>query len=370
MKHNRLEVRRDGEFCYDIVVTGSFAELGDELKQVEQRDGKPFGRICVVTDSHVAPLYLEQVMHELSACYGEEKISSYVFPAGEAHKQLDEVQKLYQHLIEGRFDRNSLLVALGGGVVGDMTGFAAATFLRGIRFIQVPTTLLAQVDSSIGGKTGVDFSSYKNMVGAFHMPSLVYMDLLVLRTLPREQISAGMGEVIKYGLIWERSFFDWLLDQADAVFSLDQEVLSKLVLESCKAKRAVVEEDPTEQGIRAILNFGHTIGHAMEKLSDFRLLHGACVAIGSVCAAYGSMKRGYLEPEEYGRICTVMQRYELPIKAEGVSFSAEDVLLATKSDKKMANGKIRFVFLEGIGTALIQRDVSDAELLEMVSQGL
>ena len=365
-----LEVKKDGKFCYPIWIEDSFEDLPQRLKEAEERRGKPFGKICIVTDSNVEKLYLSAIKEVLSASGDFADVEGFVFPAGEEHKQISETEKLYQHLIEKHFDRTSLLIALGGGVVGDMTGFAAATFLRGISFVQIPTTLLSQVDSSIGGKTAVDFLSYKNMIGSFHMPVLVYMNLSVLSSLPKEQLCSGMGEVIKHGLIRNREYFSWLLQKEKEVLSLDPETMEELVFESCKVKRAVVEEDPTEQGIRGILNFGHTLGHAIEKLSGFRLLHGQCVAIGCVCAAYGSMKRGLISEEDYEKVRDAMKRFRLPLSAAGYGLTPEQVVKTTKSDKKMQGKSIKFILLDGIGNAIIDPTVSDEELLTMAEQVL
>ena len=353
-----LPVRKDGAFCYSIVLEQSFEELAEQVcaLQVEGR------KICIVTDSQVGPLYADQVKKELEKVC--RRVTVYTIPAGEAHKTLDTVRDVYEHLILEHFDRKDLLAALGGGVVGDLTGFTAATYLRGIGFIQIPTTLLSQVDSSIGGKTGVDFDSYKNMVGAFHMPRLVYMNLSVLKTLPKRQFASGMAEILKHGLIKNEGYFQWLLDEKKAVCGLDMDALLTMIEESCKVKRAVVEEDPTEQGDRALLNFGHTIGHAVEKLKNFEFLHGECVAIGSAAAAYLSMRRGMITKEELERICEGLRIYGLPTGTTGLD--AQAVLKTTKSDKKMDAGSIKFILLRRTGDAYVDRTVTDGELLDAI----
>ena len=353
-----LPVRKDGAFCYSIVLEQSFEELAEQVcaLQVEGR------KICIVTDSQVGPLYADQVKKELEKVC--RRVTVYTIPAGEAHKTLDTVRGVYEHLILEHFDRKDLLAALGGGVVGDLTGFTAATYLRGIGFIQIPTTLLSQVDSSIGGKTGVDFDSYKNMVGAFHMPRLVYMNLSVLKTLPERQFASGMAEILKHGLIKNEGYFQWLLDEKKAVCGLDMDALLTMIEESCKVKRAVVEEDPTEQGDRALLNFGHTIGHAVEKLKNFEFLHGECVAIGSAAAAYLSMRRGMITKKELERICEGLRIYGLPMGTTGLD--AQAVLKTTKSDKKMDAGSIKFILLRRTGDAYVDRTVTDEELLDAI----
>ncbi len=256
------------------------------------------------------------------------KAEHFIFPAGEENKNLDTVRNLYEALIVKQFDRHDYLLALGGGVVGDLCGFGAATYLRGISFIQVPTTLLSQVDSSIGGKTGVDFDSYKNMVGAFHMPKLVYSSTATLKTLSEEQFSSGMGEVIKHGLIKDASYYQWLMEHAAEIHSRDLTVLSEMVLVSNKIKRDVVEKDPTEQGERALLNLGHTLGHAIEKLSDFRLVHGHCVGLGCIAAMAISINRGMIRSEELPKLLTVMEQFAMPVSVSGLS--AETIVLTTK----------------------------------------
>ncbi|MDO5345977.1 MAG: 3-dehydroquinate synthase [Lachnospiraceae bacterium] len=354
-----LPVRKDGNFAYHIYLEDSFANLTERMKELD-----PFQRrICIVTDSNVLPLYGEEVVRLLKDCCRE--ISIYAIPAGEEHKNLNEIQRIYEHLILHKLDRQDILVALGGGVTGDMTGFAAATYLRGIRFVQIPTTLLAQVDSSIGGKTGVDFDQFKNMVGAFHQPSLVYMNIGSLSTLSEEQFSCGMGEVLKHGLIRNADYYEWVIDHMSEIEERDRDVLFHMVEESCRIKRSVVEQDPTEKGDRALLNFGHTIGHAIEKMKDFRLLHGQCVALGCIAAAHISWKRGLLSEEEFYEIRDMNVGFGLPISFDHLK--SEDVVEATKHDKKMASGQIKFVLLKGIGKAYIDTTVTDAEMLEAVN---
>lgn len=293
------------------------------------------------------------------------KVTVFTFPAGEESKTLDTVRQLYTHLIEEHFERADMLVALGGGVTGDMTGFTAATYLRGISFIQIPTSLLAQVDSSIGGKTGVDFDQYKNMVGAFHMPKLVYMNLSTLNTLPAEQFASGMAEVLKSGLIKDGEYYEWVITNLCEIQELQPEILEKLVEGSCNIKRLVVEKDPTEKGERALLNLGHTIGHAIEKLKNFTLLHGQCVALGTVAAAHISWKRELLTTEEFFEIRDMMVGFDLPISLEGLEPS--EIVATTKLDKKMENGTVKFILLKGIGKAFITKDVTDQEMTDAIN---
>ena len=350
-----MDVKKDGQFCYHIYLEPDFAKLPEAVEPLNIKERK----LCIVADSTTAELYgaeLKKILKE-TCTY----VSMFVFPAGEVNKTLNTVRDLYEHLILEKFDRKDMLVALGGGVVGDLTGFAAATYLRGIGFIQIPTTLLSQVDSSIGGKTGVDFDAYKNMVGAFHMPRLVYMNLNVLKTLPDRQFACGMGEIIKHGLIQDSDYLEKLSTYQREIREKNYAALLWMVADSCKVKRHVVEEDPTEQGIRAWLNFGHTIGHSVEKLKDFTLCHGECVAIGCAAAAWMSWKRGLISEKEKEAAEQLLLDYQLPVRVKGLK--PEDIVKTTKLDKKMDAGKVKFVLLKKIGEAFVTRDVEDEELL-------
>lgn len=353
--NRELPVKRENEFSYRICYRENFLDFAAEL----EKDQIHFYRACIVTDSTVGTLYADELEEQLKPCC--HKVTVFTFPAGEESKHMETVQELYEHLIQEGFDRNDMLIALGGGVVGDLTGFAAATYLRGIRFIQVPTTLLSQVDSSIGGKTGVDFRQYKNMIGAFHQPSLVYMNLSSLHSLNSEQFSCGMAEIIKAGLIADEDFFGWLLANQEGILRRDAQLLAEMIHRSCKIKRDVVEEDPTEKGIRAILNFGHTIGHAVEKLKNFSMLHGQCVAAGYVAAAYLSLQRGLISTEDLFAVEKINRIYGLPNRVSGLN--ADDILAATKKDKKMSQGSIKFVLLQKMGTAIVDTSLTDEEIL-------
>ena len=354
----RITVQRDGKDIYDIMLESSFSRLGEEVSRL----GTEGRKLCIVTDTNVAPLYLEQIKEQLIPVSGE--ISSFVFSAGEAQKNLDTVRELYKHLILHHYDRKDLLVALGGGVVGDLCGYAAATYLRGVRFIQIPTTLLSQVDSSIGGKTGVDFDAYKNMVGAFHMPVLVYTNTATLLTLSQEQYISGMGEIIKHGLIKSYTYYHWIQEHIEEILRRDLDICSNMIFESDKIKQAVVEQDPLEQGDRALLNVGHTLGHAIEKLMNFQLLHGQCVALGCVGAVHISCMRGIISSQEEEDIFQMLCQFGLPTSLNRMGLNYPDILKATKSDKKMDLGTIRFILLRRIGEAYIDCTVSDKEILD------
>lgn len=353
----RITVHRDGAAIYDIVIEPALAQLGAEVDALGIAKGH---KICIVTDSHVAPLYLEEVKALLEPIC--KQVDVFVFPAGEASKNLDTVRNLYESLILNHYDRQDLLAALGGGVVGDLCGFTAATYLRGISFIQIPTTLLSQVDSSIGGKTGVDFDAYKNMVGAFHMPKLVYTAIHTLKTLPEEQYASGMGEIIKHGMIKNRSYYEWLKEHAEEISKREPAICEAMILESNRIKRDVVEQDPTEKGDRALLNFGHTLGHAIEKLMDFGMLHGQCVALGCIAASYLSALRGEITMDEVADARDLFAQYRLPVNMDGISLEPDAIVRTTKSDKKMDSGKIKFILLHAIGDAYIDRTVTDDEM--------
>lgn len=355
----RLTVHEDGQAIYDIVLDTSF----DGLKEEVEKLGVSGRRMCIVTDSTVAGLYLEQVKEILGQCCKE--IHVFEFPAGEESKTLDTVGQLYETLIRGHFDRKDWLVALGGGVVGDLCGYAAATYLRGVSFIQIPTTLLSQVDSSIGGKTGVDFASYKNMVGAFHMPKLVYTNVGTLLSLSEEQYSSGMGEVIKHGLILDREYYDWIVEHQKEIGERELAVCLAMIAGSDRIKGMVVEEDPTEQGRRALLNFGHTLGHALEKSLSFSMLHGHCVGLGCLGAVRISEERGYVPEGTLDSLKRLMENFHMPVTAKGVD--KKQIIEDTKSDKKMDGNTIRFILLRRVGEAFIDRTVTAAEMEDGLS---
>ncbi len=344
----------DNAPLYPIILDTSYDGLVSVVRSL-QMDGR---KVCVVSDSNVAPLYAKEVCGLLEKegffCV------SFVFPAGEASKNLDTVANLYEFLIEESFDRNDVLLALGGGVTGDLTGFAAATYLRGIRFIGMPTSLLSMVDSSIGGKTGVDYKAYKNMVGAFYQPSAVYINISALHTLPEREFLAGMGEVVKHGFILDRTYHRFLKENAAKILAKDEEILRSMIYQSLCIKRGVVERDPKEKGERALLNFGHTIGHAVEKLNHFALLHGECVSVGMVAAAEISVLRGVLTKEEAEEVTELLLAFGM--KTTVSPLEKEELLAVCHRDKKADGAKIKFVLLSEIGQAFLDSEVSDEEL--------
>lgn len=357
---NRLTINYEKKPCYDIVFASDFGGLLEELQDLNIKERKA----AIIADSNTASLYGEEVKKILEGnC---KKVILHNFPAGEEHKTLETVKAIYKTLIEEKYDRKDLLIALGGGVVGDIAGYTAATYLRGVDFIQIPTTLLAQSDSSIGGKTGVDFDGYKNMVGAFYMPKLVYMNIRALKTLDDRQFFSGFAEVMKHGLIKDAMFYEWLLDNMYEIQDRDLDILEEMVMRSCTVKKLVVEKDPKEQGDRALLNFGHTIGHAIEKAKNFEMLHGECIALGAVAAAFISWKHNWLSMEEYYEIRDMFVPFNLPISIDDID--PEEILALTKSDKKMAAGQIRFVLLKKVGKAVIDTTVSDEDILNAIRE--
>ncbi len=355
-----LTVSYGNKKAYDIYMDYNFDNLGKMLFDLSNANNNR--KICIVSDSRVANIFVKRVKSVLEQQF--DKIFTFVFPEGEANKNLDTVQLLYEELIKNHFDRGDLLLALGGGVTGDLTGYAAATYLRGIDFVQVPTSLLAQVDSSIGGKTGVDFKSYKNMIGAFHMPKLVYMNMEVYDSLDKRQFSSGMAEEIKHALIRDRVYYEYIKANASEIKMHDSETMLNLLETGCKIKKVVVENDPFEKGERAHLNLGHTLGHAIEKLSDFNLFHGECVSLGTVCACYISMKKGYLSEYDLNDIINTLKIYDLPVTIS--DFDADKIVETTHLDKKMQSGKIKFTLIDGIGKAFSSFDVTDSDMLEAV----
>lgn len=340
-----------GENSYDIVFTDSFNALSEEIKNAPKK-------MLIVTDTNVEPLYASEVRKELQKCGSE--VFVHTIPAGEENKSMAEILNICSACIENGLDRKSLIVALGGGVVGDMAGFASAIYMRGIDFIQIPTTLLAQSDSSVGGKTGVDFAESKNILGAFHQPKLVYINVNTLKTLPPEQIVSGMGEVIKHGIIKDADFFNYIKENQEKLNSLDAQTFIKMSKTNCTIKAEVVMQDEKENGLRAILNFGHTIGHAVESAFDFKLTHGECVGIGMCAASYIALKRGMIDKSALSDIENVLNTYGFRTKLD---LPPHDVITSFMlKDKKRVSGKLKFVLPTAIGEVIQVTDVTPEEI--------
>jgi 3-dehydroquinate synthase len=341
---------------YSIIITTSFEELGKTILSL--RTGK---KAIIVTDENVDKNYSEICLNELQQNGFE--VYKHVLSPGEQYKTLETVNGIYQKLVEYKFDRSSLVVALGGGVVGDIAGFTAATYMRGINFVQIPTTLLSQADSSIGGKTGVDFNGHKNIIGAFYQPRLVFMNVNTIKTLPRREISAGLAEVIKHGLIMDEEYCDYISYNASKIFSFDENVLQFLAKRNCSIKGHVVEVDEKEDDLRAILNFGHTIGHAIETIQKFELLHGECVSLGIVGAFRLSYYMEVVPAAMVEQVKAILRKLELPVSLPGLD--VEKVYNQIFYDKKVKDNKLKFVLPRKIGE-VFQCNIEDSELIKKV----
>lgn len=316
---------------------------------------------AIVTNTTVAPLYLDSLRRSLEAA--GVKIVPIILPDGETYKNGETLNQIYDALLTHRCERKTTLIALGGGVIGDLTGYAAATYLRGVPFIQVPTTLLAQVDSSVGGKTGINHPLGKNMIGAFYQPRLVLADTMTLNTLPDRELSAGLAEVIKYGLIGDLPFFEWLEQNMEKLLARDSAALAYAIHRSCTDKARVVAADEREGGIRALLNLGHTFGHAIESGMGYGVwLHGEAVAAGTVLAADLSRRLGWLSESDVARTRTLFERAGLPVAAPALG--VEKYLDLMGLDKKVEDGKMRFVLLRAIGDGVVSGEVPPALLRE------
>ena len=347
-----------GDRSYPIYIgEGVYAEANHYKAAIPGR------QVMVVSNETVAPLYLEQTLGALDGY----DVASCILPDGEQYKTLEMVNRIYSAMLEQRFTRQSTLVALGGGVIGDMTGFAAATYQRGVHFIQVPTTLLAQVDSSVGGKTGVNHPLGKNMIGAFYQPRLVLADTATLRTLDDRQFASGLAEVIKYGLIVDEPFFSWLEENMDGLLARDPALLAYAIQVSCRCKADVVEADEKEAGQRALLNLGHTFGHAIETGMGYgEWLHGEAVGTGMCMAADLSRRLGWMSQQDFDRTVKLIGRAKLPITPPK-TLTPERFLELMAVDKKVMDGKLRLVLLKKIGQSLVTDDF-DLQKLEQTLQ--
>jgi 3-dehydroquinate synthase len=351
-----------------LVQTTLNVELGDRsypitigerlLARRELVEGAtPARDVLVVSNTTVMPLYGET----LKAALGDRRIVEVVLPDGEVHKTLSTVSRILDVLVANRFGRDACLFALGGGVVGDIAGFAAATYQRGIDFVQVPTTLLAQVDSSVGGKTGVNHPGGKNLIGAFHQPRAVIADTATLRTLPSRELRAGLAEVIKCGLIGDAPFFEWLEGTIDRLVACEPEALAQAIRRCCELKAAIVGRDERETGERALLNLGHTFGHAIEAATGYSTwLHGEAVGAGLAMAATMSQHAGFMDEREVARVEALLRRAGLPVVAADVR--RDDAIAAMRIDKKAKAGRVRFVLMRGIGRAFLTADYPEDAL--------
>jgi 3-dehydroquinate synthase len=350
---------------YEVVIApGGLGQLGDRLKTLQTRSNK----VLLVSNPNVFEHFGAQAIASLKQQNFE--VAECILPDGEQHKHLDTLQKIYDVALEHRIERSSTFIALGGGVIGDMTGFAAATWLRGVNVVQVPTSLLAMVDAAIGGKTGVNHPQGKNLIGAFHQPRLVLIDPQVLKTLPTREFRAGMAEVIKYGVIWDAELFRQLeqADRIDEFQTLDETLLQEILTRSCQAKAHVVSKDEKEAGLRAILNYGHTIGHAVESLTGYSVVnHGEAVAIGMVAAGLIAVELKLWTKEESDRQLALIEKANLPTRLPaGLDLTA--ILASLQTDKKVLSGKVRFVLPTQIGAATVTDQVPSEVIQQVLNE--
>ena len=345
-----------GERGYPIYITTDFGGLAKCIHSAGIT-----GKLVLITDSNVSGHQGGMCLESLKAAGLDAAV--YIMEAGEKNKNLDTVRDIYRFLLEQKLDRNSALMALGGGVVGDIAGFAAATYLRGISFIQIPTSLLAQADSSVGGKVGVDFEGKKNLVGAFYQPRFVYMNVNTLRTLPAREMKSGLAEVIKHGIIRDPEFYEYIDYNIGKIYSFNEDVLQYLAKVNCSIKGRVVEEDEKENDLRAILNFGHTFGHGIESASGFRLYHGEAVSIGMVAACKLAYYMGMVEEELVNRVTGTLRKAGLPVSIGGLDLQTVYELMF--HDKKARGGKLNFILPQEIGR-VIQCPVEDDGLIKQV----
>ncbi len=352
-----------GDRSYDIELGIGLDQAGSRLKELGLGQ-----KMALVTNPTVKKLHGQRLVASLKAAGF--LVMSIEVPDGEQHKNLDWANAIYTALLTNSFDRKSALVAFGGGVIGDLTGFAAATFMRGVPFVQVPTTLLAMVDSSVGGKTGVNHPMGKNMIGAFYQPKKVLMDLAVLKTLPREEFLSGMAEVIKYGVVSDAGFFDFLEKNREKVLSLDPDALTHIIKRSCEIKAEVVSKDEREGGFRAILNFGHTVGHAIETAENYTMRHGEAVAIGMVYASRLAHKTGLCPAPVPERVEKLIASYGLPTSISALKRrpSVTELMDNMQVDKKAEGGKVKFVLPSKIGEVVITKQWDEGVLKEILGK--
>lgn len=323
-------------------------------------------QICIVTNETIAPLYLQALIDSLAP----KDCLSVILPDGESHKNLATLNQIFDSLLTARHNRTTTLVALGGGVVGDMTGFAAACYQRGVNFIQIPTTLLSQVDSSVGGKTGINHALGKNMIGAFYQPQAVLIDTCLLNSLPDREISAGLAEVIKYGLLGDLEFFVWLENNIDRLLALDSEAVAYAILRSCQNKARIVAADEKEGGVRALLNFGHTFGHAIETEMGYGVwLHGEAVGAGMAIAVQLSHELGWLSLADTDRAIKLIARAGLPTAAPA-NMTTQQFLDHMSVDKKVLDGRLRFVLLTSLGQAIATSEASMGSVISVLQQSI
>ena len=343
--------------------TGSLSHRASAPNRLKEFVGES---VLIVSNQTIADRYAAPLIDMLSGL----KVDLHLIPEGEAHKTLGELERIIETLLRAGHTRETSLIALGGGVVGDMTGFAAAIYQRGVPFIQIPTTLLAQVDSSVGGKTAVNHLLGKNMIGAFHQPEAVLIDVGVLRSLPAKEFAAGMAEVVKHALLADADYLTWLEAHIDAIKALDSTVLTEMVRKSCEIKSRIVAADEKEKGQRALLNLGHTFGHAIETLVGYgEILHGEAVAIGTVMAAMLSSRHGLIGADEVTRIESLLQAFNLPTRVQQ-PISVDAFLIAMGRDKKATTKGLRLILLKALGEAVVVSEFDEQHLIAVIGESL
>lgn len=347
-----------GERSYPIHISSGFNNIGKVVASIRP------GKVLVVTDSNVEKFHASSCIEEIQK-EGRE-VFKFVFPAGEGSKNLSTVKEIYSVCMENKFERKDAIIALGGGVAGDIAGFAAATYLRGVNFIQVPTSLIAQCDSSVGGKVGVDFEGGKNLVGSFYQPNAVFININTLKTLPEREYVSGLAEVIKHSIIQDKDFFRYLEENTDGILNRSDEVLSYVVKINCSIKAKVVELDEREDYLRAILNFGHTVGHAIESVLNFSLLHGECISLGIAAACSIARKLGIVSKRDTERIIALLSDMRLPVVYKNLD--TEKVYNQMYFDKKISEGKLNFILPKRIGEVIQCNDVPQDVIKESIKE--
>jgi len=356
---NKLMIHAESS-SYPIYFERDFSRLTKAIRELE----KNYTSFVIITDSHVQPLYASIIEKELVSF--NKPIHLITFEAGEMNKNLRTMEHFYEQMIDFSIDRGGLILALGGGVTGDMAGFAAATYMRGIDFVQIPTSLLAQVDSSVGGKTGIDFNGYKNIIGAFNQPKFVFINVATLNSLPLRELYAGMSEVIKHALIKDATYYQYLVAHANDILAYNLDVLIEMIAWSCRIKKMVVDEDEKEQGARALLNFGHTMGHAIERLKGFELVHGECVAIGMHGELLLSKELGFLDQSVVNQGIKLIELFHLPISTSGLE--VEQIYHEMFHDKKTKGSTLMFALLSQLGESFLSKSpISEALIKQCIT---
>lgn len=350
-----------GERSYPIYITTDYNGIGKAIDDAALK-----GKYVMITDTNVDKYQADECMKAFESVGLD--VKKFVIETGESNKNLDTVRQIYDFLITLKLDRNATIIALGGGVVGDIAGFVASTFLRGINFVQIPTTLLAQSDSSVGGKVGVDFKGHKNIIGSFYQPKLVYINVNSLKTLPKRDLSSGLAEVVKHGIIKDEEFYEYIDENAEKIMNLDERVLQYIVKVNCSIKGSVVEKDERESGLRAILNFGHTIGHAIETVMDFKLLHGECVSLGMVAVFNLANYLDLIDDYATQKVKETLEKINLPVSLKGID--VEKVYNQMFYDKKIVGDKLKFILPRKKIGEVVQCTLEDENLIKKAIESL